>query len=95
MSPHERRSPFGDRWLRVLAQHDRPVTFDDLATAAEGDARYSDVVAWLARAQLAELIEDAGFAHDATGRPVGPRRFVLTERGARLVSRDRRRLALV
>ena len=86
----ERRSPFGDQFLLAFRGEDEPLSFDDLARATDGRARYSDVVRWIARALAAGLVADAGYDTGPDGRPVGPRRYVLTGEGRRRIGMDRR-----
>ncbi len=87
---HERRAPFGDALLTRLGRASGTIAFDDLVQNAGPLARYSDVVGWLSSCQKAGLIEDAGYATGADGRPTGPRRWRATSRGREVIARDRR-----
>ena len=89
----DRRTPHGDLLLaRVRQARGGTVSFVDLARAVGGrGVRISQVAQWLARAQAAGVIEDAGFATDDAGHPIGPRLYRIGERGQAIVSGDRRR----
>lgn len=75
----QRRSPYGQILFAHLRDADgAAVSFDELARAAGGSgARVSDVASWIARASAGGVLEDAGYARDGAGNPVGPRRFRL------------------
>jgi hypothetical protein len=89
----DRRTPHGDVLLaRVRDARGGTVSFVDLARAVGGrGVRISQVAQWIVRAQAAGVIEDAGFATDDAGRPMGPRLYRMGERGQTIVAGDRRR----
>jgi hypothetical protein len=89
----DRRSPYGEILFRqVSGAGDGTVSFDDFVRAAVGSgARVSHVVEWLTQATASGVLEEVGYAADATGRPTGPRLFRLGPAGVAAVERDRRR----
>jgi hypothetical protein len=76
--------PHAERLRRALVRSSKPLSFDDLVSAAAGHgARLSDVVNWLAATRDAGLIEDAPQDVRYAGRAARRRRVRLSADGRR------------